>query len=75
METVMREFAQFADLKIGDQVWFFCNGRGRGGHYRVHVEVKKINKKTFKAVEMPRSYSPGTEWTVHSSTDLYSLER
>src|SRR3954462_12082748 len=57
------------DLQIGDVVHFLCNGRGRGGHYRVTARVTKVNKKTFKALELPRSYSPGTRWTVHIDTE------
>src|SRR4051794_16087526 len=51
-------------LFVGDIVSFTGNGRGRGGHYSVTVKVTKVNRKTFKGVEVPRSYKPGTEWTV-----------
>ncbi len=52
------------NLQVGDVVEFLCNGRGRGGHVRVFATVTKVNNKTFKATELPRSYSPGTLWTV-----------
>lgn len=59
------------NLQVGDIVEFLCNGRGRGNHLRVHAKVTKVNKKTFKALELPRSYSPGTNWTVNIA---YALE-
>jgi len=59
------------NLQVGDIVEFLCNGRGRGGHVCVHAKVTKVNKKTFKATELPRSYSPGTLWNVNIA---YALE-
>jgi hypothetical protein len=59
------------DLQVGDVVEFLCNGRGRGGHVCVHAKVTKVNRKTFKATELPRSYSPGTLWNVNIA---YALE-
>lgn len=57
--------------KVGDTIFFLCNGKGRGGHYGVHAKVTKVNRKTLEATEMPRSYSPGTAWKVHEdSTQL-----
>lgn len=53
------------NLQNGDVVEFLCNGRGRGGHVRVLAKVTKVNRKTFKATELPRSYAPGTNWTVN----------
>ena len=53
------------NLREDDVVEFLCNGRGRGGHVRVFARVTKVNRKTFKAIELPRSYSPGTNWTVN----------
>lgn len=53
--------------RIGDVVSFSCNGRGRGGHYNVTARITKVNKKTFKATELVRSYRPGTPWTVNYS--------
>jgi len=58
------------DLRVGDVVKFLCNGRGRGGHVAVHARVTKVNRKTFKATELPRSYSPGTLWTVNIADAL-----
>ena len=52
-------------LREGDVVEFLCNGRGRGGHVHVHAKVTKVNRKTFKATELPRSYKPGTLWIVN----------
>jgi hypothetical protein len=57
------------NLQVGDVVEFLCNGRGRGGHHRVFARVTKVNRKTFKATELPRSYNPGTLWTVHFEAD------
>lgn len=57
------------NLQVGDVVEFLCNGRGRGNHVRVHAKVTKVNRKTFKALELPRSYSPGTPWIVHFEAD------
>ncbi len=62
------EFAN-RNLQVGDVVEFLCNGRGRGNHVRVHAKVTKVNRKTFKALELPRSYSPGTNWIVHFEAD------
>jgi hypothetical protein len=59
------------NLRVNDIVEFLCNGRGRGGHVRVFAKVTKVNRKTFKALELPRSYSPGTNWTVNIA---YALE-
>jgi len=58
-------------LRDGDVVEFLCSGRGRGGHVCVHAKVTKVNRKTFKATELPRSYSPGTLWNVNIA---YALE-
>jgi len=52
-------------LREGDVVEFLCNGRGRGGHVRVFAKVTKVNRKTFQATELPRSYSQGTRWNVN----------
>lgn len=51
-------------LRENDIVQFTCNGRGRGGHYSVYARVTKIKRKTFDALEIPRSYSPGTRWNL-----------
>lgn len=58
-------------LQAGDLVEFLCNGRGRGNHLRVHARITKVNRKTFKATELPGSYSPGTLWNVNIA---YALE-
>jgi hypothetical protein len=60
-----RATGTFREIKEGDKINFLCNGKGRGGHLRVTVRVKKINRKTMKAIELDRSYSPGTAWTLH----------
>jgi hypothetical protein len=59
------------NLQVDDVVEFLCNGRGRGGHVRVFAKVTKVNHKTFKATELPRSYAPGTLWNVNIA---YALE-
>ncbi len=53
-----------ADVVPGAKVEFTCNGRGRGGHYRVTAVVTKVRAKSFDAVEAERSYRPGTNWRV-----------
>ena len=52
-------------LREGDVVEFLCSGHGRGGHVRVFAKVTKVNRKTFQATELPRSYSKGTRWNVN----------
>lgn len=59
------------NLQKGDVVEFLCNGRGRGGHVRVFAEVTKVNRKTFDAIELPRSYAQGTRWRINIA---YALE-
>lgn len=60
------------DYQKGDRISFLCNGRGRGGHFSVTAVVDKVNTKTLKATEAPRSYSPGTLWNIHrESTEIY----
>jgi hypothetical protein len=61
-------------VKVGDKLQFLCNGKGRGGHYQVTVRVKKVNRKTIEAVELARSYTPGTQWKIHFDTDVYIME-
>lgn len=61
------------ELTVGDKVSFTCNGRGRGGHYNVTAFVTKVNRKTFKATEAERSYSPGTLWNIHEDTIVYKV--
>ena len=57
------------NVREDDIVEFTCNGRGRGGHYKVTALVTKVNAKTFKATELPRSYSPGTRWSVSFASE------
>lgn len=64
------EYGYADGLKVGDVVVFLCNGRGRGGHFQVTARVTKVNKKTFKATELPRSYYPGTLWTVNYTPEM-----
>ena len=66
----MRTPIQFADVKVGDSITFICNGRGRGGHFWVTVQVTKKNRKTFDGTECFPSYMPGTLWRVSSDTYL-----
>ena len=51
-------------LAVDDKVSFLCNGKGRGGHYRVYATVTKINRKTVACTENQGSYLPGTRWIV-----------
>lgn len=57
------------NVREGDIVEFLCNGRGRGGHHKVTALVTKVNAKTFKATEMPRSYREGTRWSVSFASE------
>lgn len=66
---------EFADVKVGDELSFSCNGKGRGGHCRVTVTVDKINRKTLTATETDRSYRPGTIWQVHADTSMVKFTR
>lgn len=52
---------------VGDKVTFLCNGKGRGGHYRVSGIVTKVNAKTVDLTEAPGSYKPGTLWRVYKA--------
>lgn len=68
----MKKVNTTQDIKVGDIVSFACNGRGRGGHYRVKAEVTKINRKTFEATEADGSYKPGCLWKVSlTNTNVY----
>ena len=40
-----------------------------------HMRVTKINRKSFRAVEEPGSYKPGTVWIVSSSPYCRRLAR
>lgn len=62
------------ELKVGDRISFTCNGRGRGGHCSVSAKVTKINRKTFQALEMARSYTPGTKWTLDEDVEIVIKE-
>lgn len=59
-------------VMVGMEVFVPC--RNRGGH-GAWVEVVKINKKTFKAVEKKGSYIPNTKWTVHKDSTFAIVER
>jgi hypothetical protein len=59
---------------IGDVITFVCNGQGRGGHYHVTCKIEKFNRKTIGAVELPRSYRPGTKWVVNFETESLAIE-
>lgn len=49
-------------FELGDQISFYCGGRGRGGHVTAFCEVIKINKKTVLLREQKPSYNPGGLW-------------
>jgi hypothetical protein len=66
--TVLR-ITSPAQLKVGDDFHFACNGAGRGGHYTVYAKVTKVNRKTVAAIESPGSYRPGTNWRVTIDDD------
>ena len=43
--------------------------RNRGNH-GAFVLITKVNNKTFKGVELKRSYTPGTKWTIHKESEF-----
>jgi hypothetical protein len=57
------------DVKVGEVVYFLCNGRNRGGHHSVTARITKVNRITVEAIETVRSYSPGTKWKIHANTE------
>lgn len=60
------------EITLGMEIFVPC--RNRGGH-GAWVEVTKINKKSFKAVERQGSYKPGINWTVHKDAVYAIVER
>jgi len=60
------------EIKVGSEVFVSC--RGRGGH-GAWIEVTKVNKMSFKGVEMERSYKPGIKWSVHKNSTFAVVER
>ena len=60
------------DITVGMEIFVPC--RNRGGH-GAWVEVTKVNKKSFKAVERKGSYTPGTQWSVHKDATYAIVER
>jgi hypothetical protein len=58
----------FNDLAVGDIVELLCP-RGYG-HHSALIRITKMNRKSFKGIELPRSYSPGTKWTVGINSAL-----
>lgn len=49
------------DVKVGDHfrlMWV------RSYQHGASMVVDKVNAKTFKATEIPRSYSPGQTWVI-----------
>jgi hypothetical protein len=52
------------DFEISTGMEIFVPCRGRGGH-GAYVEVTKLNKVTFNAIERKGSYTPGTTWKIH----------
>lgn len=55
---------------VGDNISFLCNGKGRGGHYRVYAKITKINQKTIAATENEGSYRPGTLWAIRQDSEF-----
>lgn len=60
------------EITVGTEIFVPC--RGRGGH-GAWVNVTKVNKKTFKAVEQKGSYIAGTEWNIHKDATYAIVER
>lgn len=75
LEIINPQRIELNDLKVGKVIEFLCNGRGRGGHYRVAALVTKINAKTVAATEVYGSYSPMTRWAVHKEQITEIRER
>jgi hypothetical protein len=64
---------RFSDLKVGDIVLLLCP-RGYG-HHSAGIRITKMNRKTFKGIEIPHSYRPGVNWSVGINSALQiSLE-
>lgn len=60
------------EITVGMEIFVPC--RNRGGH-GAWVEVSKVNKVSFKAIECKGSYTPHTKWTVHKDAVYAIVER
>ena len=61
------------EITIGSQIHLGIV-KGRGGHGAT-IEITKVNKKTYKGIEVQGSYTPGTIWTVHKESQFYTAGR
>jgi hypothetical protein len=59
---------RFNDLVVGDIVDLLCP-KGYG-HHSAMIRITKMNRKSFKGIELPRSYYPGTRWEVRINSAL-----
>ena len=60
------------DITVGTELFVFCKGRGGHGAW---MNVTKVNKKSFDAVETPQSYKPGMEWRISKGAKFAVVER
>jgi len=55
---------------IGSEVFFMPGNRGGHGAF---ITVEKHNRVTFEGTELPRSYSKGTKWRLHSIKNAFQI--
>ena len=60
-------------FELGDQISFYCGGRGRGGHNTAFCKVIKLNRKSVVLEELRLSYSPGMQWRCNREWLLENL--
>ena len=52
-------------VKIGDVITFWHNPY----QHNTSVRITKINRKSWKGVEIPTSYGAGKEWSIHKEAE------
>jgi hypothetical protein len=68
MKGVEMDISEIKEGSVLRLIWV----KGYGGHGAT-MKITKVNNKSFKAVEMNRSYSPGTLWTIHKNSEFLVL--
>jgi len=58
-------------VKIGDVVEFWVSRY----QHSAHVQITKINNKTWKGVERKGSYGAGRKWIVYKNTPGLTMDR
>lgn len=71
--SVDRQEAAYAPatLQIGDVIQFYH----RPYQHCATIRVTKVNRATFKGVEIERSYKAGAEWTVHKQGEGIRMDQ